>query len=50
MKRRDIVGIKFLRPVFKPTATMLVDSSGTQIIIKKQKLNPPEVPAPLCSK
>ena len=41
MKRRDVVGIKFLRPA-RPTQ-VIVDS-GINIIVKKQKLNPPVTP------
>jgi len=39
MKRRDVIGIKFLRPA-KPT--QVIEASGIELTVKKQKLNPPD--------
>jgi hypothetical protein len=44
MKRRDAVGIKFLRPAL-PTQ-VIRDVSGIELTVKKQKLNPPEFSPP----
>jgi hypothetical protein len=40
MKRRDTVGFKMLRPIVK--ATQVIINNDIQLIVKKQKLNPPE--------
>ncbi len=44
MKRRDTVGIKFLRPPMVKVTQLEINNSGIPVVVKKQKLNPPEVP------
>jgi len=44
MKRRDTVGIKFLRPPMVKVTQLETNNSGILVAVKKQRLNPPEVP------